>query len=141
MTPWMIWLALAALFAVIEMTSGTFYLLVLSLGAMAGAAAAGLEWQIALQLGVAAITTGLGWAVLYKYGPRLSRRDAASSPDVNPDIGAAVRLSSLGNAGQHQVNYRGAHWAARVEGGVADLTRDYTIVRVEGAVLILKPKA
>ena len=83
MTPWMIWIGVATVLAVLEMMSGTFYLLVLALGAAAGACVAGLEGGVSAQLGAAALITAAGWGALYKFGPHLTRREASSNPDVN----------------------------------------------------------
>jgi membrane protein implicated in regulation of membrane protease activity len=140
MTPWTIWIALAALSAAMEMITGTFYLLVAALGAGAGAMVAYAGLSIAVQIGVAAVVSLAGWGLLYQFGPQQSRKDHRSNPDVNPDIGATVRLAHI----KHDaavVEYRGALWAAEVENGPPDLHQNYVIIRVEGAKLILAPKA
>jgi membrane protein implicated in regulation of membrane protease activity len=136
----MIWIATATMLAVFEMLTGTFYLLVLALGAAAGAAVAGMGASITVQLGAAAVITALGWGALYKFGPRFTRREASGNPDVNPDIGAIVRITEVSDTGTHKVTYRGTTWTARVEHTSAELNRDYIIARVEGATLILHAK-
>ena len=140
MTPWMFWIITATCLAVLEMLSGTFYLLVLAVGAGVGAAVAGLGAGLAIQVSAVALVTASGWVALYKFGPHQSRREAASNPDVNPDIGAVVRIAQLSDTGIHKVLYRGTSWGARVEQGQGATGQDYTIVRVEGAVLILCAK-
>lgn len=140
MTPWLIWIIFATIMAVVEMMSGTFYLLILAGGALAGGAVAGLGLSTSVQILCATLVTLAGWVLLYKFGPQLARAEAHKSADVNPDIGATVRLSELNVAGEQRVMYRGASWAARLDGATPELNRDYVIVSVEGAKLILAPK-
>lgn len=141
MSSWLVWLIFATLMAVIEMMSGTFYLLILAGGAVIGATLAGLGFGATAQFGAAALLTFAGWFVLYRFGPQMERAEAHKSADVNPDIGATVRLSELDVSGEQRVQYRGASWAARLEGAVPERNRDYVIMAVEGAKLILGPKS
>lgn len=133
-----IWIALTTGLMVLEMLTGTFYLLVLSGGAAAGALAAFFDMSLTSQIALCAAVTFTGWWVLYRRGFTLKRAPANANPDVHTDIGQIVRLVNVDSSGRHQVDYRGALWAARVEGGAAQLDIDYTIIRVEGNTLILQ---
>lgn len=141
MTPTTIWIALAAFLAVMEMLTGTFYLLVAAFGFGAAALVAALQGGLPLQIVVSAVVSLIGWVIVYKFTPASAHKTAQTNSDVNPDIGAAVRIANVGEDGSINVTYRGSNWQAAVEGGPVDLHRDYVIVRVDGAKLILAPKA
>ncbi len=138
MTPWTFWIVLAAILAIAEMMTGTFYLLVLALGAVVGALAAVLGLSMTFQVLGATLAAAAGFAALQNYRARVgARAPAAKNPDVHPDIGAVVRIASVDPGGRVCVNYRGADWTARVDGGVVDSTRDYQIAQIDGSVLVL----
>lgn len=139
MTPWTFWMVLAAILAVAEMMTGTFYLLVLAGAAVAGAAAAytgAVSW---VQIIIVAVVAVAGFAALHKYRPQTTRAAASANPDVNPDIGAIVRIAQLDAHGAPRVAYRGTEWSARVDNGAPQMGIDYRVSRVDGAILILEP--
>lgn len=139
MTPWTFWIVLSAILAVAEMMTGTFYLLVLSIGALAGAASAAMQAGSSVQIFVAACVGIVGFVVLQRFRPAENRAHVSENPDVNPDIGAIVRLSVVADDGRARVFYRGTEWNARVQGADALLNTDYRIAAVEGATLVLHP--
>lgn len=138
MTP-TFWIVLAAVLAVAEMLTGTFYLLVLALGALAGSVVAYMGMGASLQVLVAAIVAGLGFLGLHKFRPARTRRAAESNPDVNLDIDTLVKIGRIGADGVARVLYRGTEWSARVENAVTQVNVEYRIARIEGATLILHP--
>lgn len=140
MTPSTIWIVLAAFLAVMEMMTGTFYLLVAAFGFCAAGLCAALGFGITFQIMVAAVVSLIGWALVHQFTPAHAHQQAASNPDVNLDIGAGVRIASVNADSTLNVSYRGTNWAAVVEGGPVDLNANYVIVRVEGAKLILSQK-
>ena len=131
------WLAAGALVAS-ELLSGTFYLLMLALGAAAGALAAHLGLGQSAQIGCAALVGG-GAVALWHL--RRSRAPAAlpasANPDVNLDIGGRVHVSHWRTDGTARITYRGADWDARHVGSGAATAGEHSIRAVEGNCLLL----
>jgi membrane protein implicated in regulation of membrane protease activity len=108
-----LWWLLAGGLVALELLTGTFYLLMLALGAAAGALAAHLGWGVAAQL-VAAASLGGGAVVCWYRWQARSRRghpDTANR-DVNLDIGETVHIDLWAADATAQVKYRGASWTA-----------------------------
>lgn len=132
-TAW--WIA-AGLLVAAELASGTFYLLMLALGACAGALAAHLGMPPAGQMLMAAALGGLAVTVWHLRRPRHSV-PASSDPNVNLDIGSPVDVTAWQPDGSAQVSYRGAIWQARFAGhGPAQAGR-HVIRAIEGSQLLL----
>ncbi len=135
------WLAAGGLVAA-ELASGTFYLLMLALGAAAGALAAhagvGLtaQWVIAALLGAGATAA---WHVQRARAPRSAPADR--NPDVNLDIGQAVRVDAWNPDGSARVQYRGAAWSVRFAGSGVPAPGEHVIVSISGSQLAVAPAA
>jgi len=132
------WLAAGGLVAV-ELITGTFYLLMISLGLVAAALAAhaGLatHWQW-----VSAAVVGGGTVVAWR---SYKRTQPASAPahanhDVNMDVGEGVHVDYWQEDGTCSVKYRGAHWDAALQAGQTAEVGMYFIAEVIGSHLILK---
>ena len=134
-TAW--WLAAGALVAV-ELATGTFYLLMLALGAAAGAVAAHLGLSGNLQIAAAAVLGGgavVAWHLRRSSGaPKLP---AGENPDVNLDIGSTVQVAHWQADGSARVHYRGAEWDARHVGAGPATAGEHTIRAIEGSRLLL----
>lgn len=130
------WLAAGALVAA-ELVSGTFYLLMLAVGAAAGALAGHAGLQPTMQVLVAAV---VGAAAVFGWHRRRRRlpaaAPAASNPDVNLDIGQSVHVDAWTEGGA-QVAYRGALWQARYVGSAPAQAGRHVIRAIEGACLLL----
>ncbi|WP_353135779.1 NfeD family protein [Limnohabitans sp.] len=104
-----LWLIVAGGLVIAELMTGTFYLLMLSLGAAAAAltayAGGTLTWQI-----VTAAFVG-GAAVVVWHLKKPISNDALDS-NVHLDIGETVTVDAWDAQGHTQVKYRGAQWAA-----------------------------
>ncbi|HEX4879202.1 MAG TPA: NfeD family protein [Limnobacter sp.] len=104
------WLVLAGVLLIAEITTGTFYLLMVSLGAAVGALMAHLGYGLEIQIAAAAL-----FAVLGSLGLQRVRRgqssQVGSSTDVL-DIGNTVDIAQWDTHRRTQVHYRGAAWAA-----------------------------
>ena len=132
------WLAAGGLI-VTELVSGTFYLLMLSLGLAAAALAAhagcSLPWQW-----VTAATVGggsvLAWHLYKKAQPETA--PAKANRDVNMDIGETVQVQSWPNGNTCKVKYRGALWDAALMPGETATLGAHTIAEVVGSRLMLK---
>ena len=132
------WLA-AGLLVLLEMVTGTFYLLMLALGAVAGALAAHLGLGLSAQMVAAALLGGGAVALWYNHR-RLQPRepDVQSNPDALLDIGGTVQVESWNPDGSARVQYRGAGWMARYTGEGTPQPGPHTIERIDGSTLLLR---
>jgi membrane protein implicated in regulation of membrane protease activity len=133
------WLATGAL-VVLELTSGTFYLLMLALGAAAGALAAHLGLPTPAQVAVAAVVGGGATALLHWRRRRHPQgAPAAQNRDLHLDIGATVQVSHWNPDGTTRVDHRGTQWNARLEHGHSGQPGPHRISAVEATGLVLVP--
>ncbi|OZI43551.1 NfeD-like family protein 1 [Bordetella genomosp. 5] len=135
------WFGMAALALIGELSSGTFYLLLVALGMLAGGLAAwgglDLQWQILICAGVSLV----GLLVLRRSGVLKKREvDAEGNADVNLDIGQPVDVQNWSADGDARVWYRGAHWQARLAEGAPRVSGAHRITAVRGSVLVLTPR-
>ena len=125
-----------------ELVTGTFYLLMLALGAAAAALAAAAGGGFTAQLLAAALVGGgavVGWH--RRRGASSNGTDTASNRNVNLDVGERVQVAAWGSDGRAQVQYRGSNWAAVFRGIGAPAPGEYVIVAVESNHLVLAPHA
>ncbi|MYM22575.1 NfeD family protein [Duganella sp. FT135W] len=138
MADWSYWLAAAGVVVILELFSGTFYLLMIAIGLAAGSAAALLGFGEAAQWLVAAAVGIIATLVLRRsrYGKPQERIDAARNPDVNLDIGQTVHVPAWqDNAAR--VMYRGALWDVELAPGVSATPGPFIIREVRGSRLIV----
>jgi membrane protein implicated in regulation of membrane protease activity len=134
-TAW--WLTAGALVAA-ELATGTFYLLMLALGAAGGALAAHLGLSSNLQIVTAALLGGGAVVVWHlRRTARTFQLPAGANPDVNLDIGGTVEVAKWQADGSARVHYRGAEWDARHIGSGAATAGEHTILAIEGSRLLL----
>lgn len=140
-SPTLWWVAAGVLVAA-ELATGTFYLLMLALGAAAGAVAAHLGFAAALQIVTAAAVGGFTTAAWHWQRRRQpAPAPAAANRDVNLDIGERVQVAAWNADGSARVQYRGAAWSARYAGPDAPRPGEHYIIAVEGSRLVLAPDA
>ena len=133
MQAYMWWWILAAALVGVELTSGTFYLLVYGVAAAVAGVAAWLGAGMVVQLLTAALIAVLGTLAL-RHWKRNTDHPESTVQDM--DIGKRVQVESWqGNRGQ--VKYRGALWDAEAESAEVDSTRPLTIRAVKGNTLVL----
>ena len=134
-----VWWLAAGLLVVAELATGTFYLLMLALGAVAGALAAHAGLAPTAQIGSAAL---LGGAAVVVGHLRRSRQPAAlppaTNPDVNLDIGGTVQVTQWQPDGCARVSYRGSAWDVRHVGPGQPMPGAHVIRAVEGNHLLLE---
>ena len=108
-----IWWLLAGGAIAIELATGTFYLLMISVGLIAGAIAAHLGLPLTGQIMTAA-TVGGGAVALWHWQSmrRPQSLPASSNRDVHIDIGEPVQVEQWNTDGTATVKYRGANWTA-----------------------------
>jgi membrane protein implicated in regulation of membrane protease activity len=132
------WWVLALGLGILELISGTFYLLVLAAGSAAGGIAAMAGAPAWGQLAAAAGVSLAGVAVV-----RRMRTGAAGTtrsgrnPDMLADVGERVHVEAWGEDGRARVRYRGTDWTAELAPGEAAAPGEHTIREVAGNRLIL----
>lgn len=111
-----LWAILGLTLVIIEMLSGTFYLLMLGVAAFGAAFAAWIGQPFPVQAFVAAAIAGAGC-----YGVHLYRARNATEQMPNVDAGQPASFESWIDEGARlaRVSYRGAAWDALVEGEAA----------------------
>ena len=114
MEPWLFWTIVGFALVIAELVSGTFYLLVLGLGAFAAAVAAWAGANSVVQAAVAGGVAIAGALVVHRW--HLANRRLNNGKDNFLDRGQPVVLDgwSNENAGIARVKYRGTLWDARV---------------------------
>ena len=117
-----LWWVLTGVLVAVELTTGTFYLLMMALGAAAAAISAHAGVSFSGQIVVAAVV-GAGavtaWHVLREKRPAAER--ASLNSDVNQDIGASVQVDAWSADGTAVVKYRGANWTVLADGGALEI--------------------
>jgi membrane protein implicated in regulation of membrane protease activity len=135
-----VWWLAAGLLVAVELGTGTFYLLMLALGAGCAALAAHSGASFSAQLIVAAL---VGGGAVAAWHLRRARQPAAppaeANRDINLDIGTRVQVASWNADGTARVPYRGATWSARHSGNSAPRPGAHVIVAVNGSELVLQP--
>ena len=111
---WLVWLILGFVLVIAELLSGTFYLLVIALGAFVAAAVAwsGANTLVQAVLG-SAVALGGAWYVHHYHEAKRNREGGQANL---LDRGQPVVLEGWSNesAGLARVRYRGTSWDARV---------------------------
>jgi membrane protein implicated in regulation of membrane protease activity len=132
------WLAAGVLVAA-ELATGTFYLLMLALGAAAGALAAHAGLQLTGQIGTAAVV-GASAVVLWhlRRSSQPAAAPAGTNPDVNLDVGSTVQVPVWDADGTARIAYRGSHWQARHVGSGHAAPGLHVIRALEGNCLLLE---
>lgn len=127
------WFLLALALLGLEMATGTFYLLVVSIAMAVGGFAALLGVSLAWQLTLCALAVIAGTIILRRRkNVRVNEMGGASL-----DVGQPVQAVTWQENGSVRVFYRGAEWDAELES--ADMPRDGTlyIKAVRGSSLVL----
>ena len=140
-TPTLWWIA-AGVAVAAELATGTFYLLMIAVGLVAGAVAAHAGLALSAQVIVAALVGG-GATALWHWRRASQPRSAppALNRDVNIDIGEHVVVRAWVQDRTARVHYRGSSWTARLAPGAAPRSGEHRIVAVEGNWLVLEPVA
>lgn len=142
MNAWMIWAAVAGIVVILELFTGTFYLLMISLGMVAGALVALAGASSSAQLVIAGFIGSLATVLLHRsqYGWK-GNADATKDPNVNMDIGQLIDVNQWSDAGngrfESRVSYRGAMWDVELHYGPSEPGR-YEIMEVRGSKFIVR---
>ena len=133
-----IWWVLAGGAVAAELLSGTFYLLMVSIGLAAAAIAAHLGLPFSAQLVTAAIVGGgtvAAWHFARERHPKAL--PASANADVNQDIGATVQVDAWNVDGTASVKYRGANWTVVTTDG-APSTGAHRVKEVVGSRFVVE---
>ena len=133
------WLAAGAL-VLAELAVGSFYMLMLALGCVAGALAAHLGIGYAYQLFIAAIV-GAGTTAVWHFRRASSPRSAPveSNRDANLDIGQTLQVLRWDTQRNARASYRGSDWNIEFRGPGVPAPGPHVIVAVQGNRLIVAP--
>ena len=123
------WLVAALILGGIDMVAGTFYLLMIGLGCLAGAVVYWADLSLAWQCAAASVCAVAGCLMVFGFKAKHPEKDdAVSHPDA-------------GHIGTAEVMYRGASWRAKTADGSPLTAGSARIVRVDGAALVVEPIA
>ncbi|HEY8250565.1 MAG TPA: NfeD family protein [Burkholderiales bacterium] len=108
-----VWAVTGLVLVIVELLTGTFYLLMLGIAAFGAAAAAYFGFEFGAQASVAAVISAAGCYGVHVYKARNRAQQMAPI-----DAGMPASFESWLDAGARlaRVRYRGASWDARVEG-------------------------
>jgi membrane protein implicated in regulation of membrane protease activity len=137
MADWLNWLGAAGALVVLELLSGTFYLLMIAIGLAFGALAALLGAGFAAQTIVAAAVGVLATGLLHRSRlARTGKGSPARDRNVILDIGQRVEVPAWQD-GHARVMYRGALWDVELGQGARPEAGSFRIVEVQGSRLIV----
>lgn len=102
------WFVLTGVLMALELMTGSFYLLMLGLGASAAALTGMAGHGLNAQLVVAAAVGCLGVVLLGQW----RKRQAITPQDQHLDLGSTVLVEAWDAQGTTQVKHRGAVWGA-----------------------------
>jgi membrane protein implicated in regulation of membrane protease activity len=131
------WWVLAGVLVALELLTGTFYLLMLGLGAVAGALVAMAGLGLNTQLVTAAIVGGLGAVLLGQWRKRQTTTPQEAQ-DQHLDLGATVQVDAWDAQGTAQVKHRGAAWTAVLAQGQIAEPGIFRIQTMAGNRLVLE---
>lgn len=133
-----IWWLLVGGAVAAELLTGTFYLLMLAFGLVAGAVAAHLGASLAPQLIAAAVVGSAGVVGCHFFRKRNpSQQPASSNRDVNLDVGETVQVDAWNADGTAHVRHRGAQWTVMLRPGNAPSAGLHRVAEVIGNRLLV----
>ena len=111
---WLIWIVAGFALVIAELVTGTFYLLMIGIGAFAGAAVAWFEGSLVLQAVVGSAVALVGAGLVHHWHSAQRKEDGGRSNLL--DRGQAVVLEGWRSEGAliARVKYRGTSWDARM---------------------------
>lgn len=133
-----LWWLMAGGAVIVELLTGTFYLLMIAIGLVAGGLAALLGANVATQLiAAAAIGCTFVGALTYQRRHKLGDPSARSMRSVNLDIGETVQIDVWRPDGSAMVKYRGANWTAIGRPGVTLAPGPHRVAELVGNRLLV----
>lgn len=134
-SPELIWWGIAGTLIVLEMLTGTFYLLVLGAAAALTGFVAWMGGTLMVQLMAATVLLVLGLVLLRRYK---AKRDSSSLIQNNDlEAGNWVEVIEWHENGHAVVRYRETRWQAMLENADDEQLQRMCIRRVQGNTLII----
>lgn len=146
MNAWMNWLVIAGVMVILEIFSGTFYLLMIALGMLAAALVAFWGWSVNFQVITAALVGAVATILLRRsrFGA-VHLGQASRDPNVNMDIGQTIQVNEWHTTSPGvytaRAMYRGALWNVEYAiRGESTLPQPgvYKIVEIQGSQLMVE---
>ncbi|WP_332740549.1 NfeD family protein [Hydrogenophaga sp.] len=133
-----LWWLLAGSTVALELFTGTFYLLMLAVGMVAGAFAAHAGLDMAGQL-IAAAFTGTAAVVAWYVVKRRRTTDPSvrAMRSVNLDVGEILQIDEWNADGTASVKYRGALWTVIQRPGNPPVPGAYRVAELVGSRLLV----
>jgi membrane protein implicated in regulation of membrane protease activity len=134
-----IWWLLAGTAIAVELATGTFYLLMVSIGLVAGALAAHAGGSTSAQLVTSALIgfgAVAGWHIKRRREP--PGLAASANRDVNMDVGETIHVDAWNPDGTATVRYRGANWTVVALEGAVQSTGAHRVREVIGNRLVVE---
>ncbi len=135
MEPYVYWFLLAFGLLALEMATGTFYMLIVSIALGLAGIGALLGLNLPLQITLSAVASIIGTVILRRM--KDMRTGEMSSQSL--DIGQSVRVISWLEDGIARVHYRGTEWDAELESSSVPRDGVLYIKAIQGSKLILTP--
>ena len=131
MATYLLWAIAGFVLVMAELLTGTFYLLVLGIAALAAAAIAYVGGDFWVQAMVAAAVALMGIYLVRRWWMNHPKDSAASN---NLDLGQAVVVESWVDqaAGIARVKYRGSTWEAKLEANPAHPPKLTDVLYIRG---------
>jgi membrane protein implicated in regulation of membrane protease activity len=134
-----LWWLLVGAFVGLELFTGTFYLLMLSLGLVAAALAAHAGANTVVQLVSAALLGSVAVVALYWYRKRQPLDPSVRSlRSVNLDVGEVIQVHEWLPDGTARVQYRGAQWTVIQRPGNETTAGAYRVTELVGNRLVVE---
>lgn len=138
MAAYVVWLVLAFALVIVELVTGTFYVLMIALAFGAGGLAALAGFGTAMQFVIAAVVGAVAIVALRRsrFGGRRGSSDPAVDPEQTLDIGQVVHVDVWRDS-KARVMYRGTQWDAVLAAGESPSIGNFYIREVHGSRLTL----
>lgn len=132
-----IWWLMAGALVAVELVTGTFYLLMLAIGASAAALAAHMQATATTQMVVGSVVGGLAVVLWRMYQNQVGKSKLEEHANQHLDIGEKVQVVAWNDQGVTQVQHRGASWRAICAEGQVQEHGTYQITDIQGNTLVL----
>lgn len=134
------WWLLAGGLVVVELFTGTFYLLMIALGCLAGGVAALLGFSVSAQLIIGAMIALGALYFLRRSRLEMSGKNKPQTSDNNLDLGALIQVNAWQER-RARALYRGTQWDVELaEGEQPSSGQWYEIKAMRGNLLIVVAK-
>ena len=133
MEPYIYWFVLGLALIILEMATGTFYLLVLGIAMAAGGVAALSDASMIWQLVTCAVVAATGTIILRRYKGGHTYQASSS----NLDAGQPVKVLKWNDDDSARVFYRGAEWDAKTEDSDTPHNETLYVKAMQGSTIVL----